>query len=132
MKQFWDEHYLSQTWILTFDELELLKTKPKRNHLAFCLQLKYYQYTGTFSDSVADFSESPSMYIAEQISSDVAKTADYDWTSRTARRHREEILTFSGVQKLTPKLHQDLIGFVKLFMAMDIHRKRQRNMHTNG
>ena len=48
MKQIWDAAELAEHWSLSFDELELLKNKQLRHHLAFCLQLKYYQYTGAF------------------------------------------------------------------------------------
>ena len=49
MKRVWDTDELANIWSLTYDELQLLKTKPPRNHLGFSVQLKYFQYglTGT-------------------------------------------------------------------------------------
>lgn len=40
MKQKWDATELAEHRCLLFDELELLKNKQLRHHLAFCLQLK--------------------------------------------------------------------------------------------
>jgi hypothetical protein len=43
MKRIWDAEELATCWSLTFDELQLLKTKPPRTHLGFAIQLKHYQ-----------------------------------------------------------------------------------------
>ncbi|MCP4122545.1 MAG: DUF4158 domain-containing protein, partial [Bacteroidetes bacterium] len=51
MKQVWDVTELSKYWSLAFEEVELLKSKPERNHLGLAIQLKYYQYTGQFPKS---------------------------------------------------------------------------------
>ena len=40
MKQIWNEEELAQYWSLIYEELELLKTKPQKHHLIFCMQLK--------------------------------------------------------------------------------------------
>jgi hypothetical protein len=45
MKQLWDAQELAEQWNLSFKDLELLSSKPHRNHLGFCSQLKYYQIT---------------------------------------------------------------------------------------
>lgn len=33
MKQFWNDEELGKYWSLTYQELELLKTKPQKHHL---------------------------------------------------------------------------------------------------
>ncbi len=45
MKQIWDVEALSKYWSLGFEDLELLKSKPERNHIGFAIQFKYYQFT---------------------------------------------------------------------------------------
>ena len=49
MKHIWDVEELATHWSLSFEEMQLLKSKPARNHLPLVVQLKYYQYTGRFS-----------------------------------------------------------------------------------
>ena len=67
MKQFWDDEELGKYWSLTYQELELLKTKPQKHHLAFCMQLKYYQYYGAFSENEKEFSHNPLQYVSDQL-----------------------------------------------------------------
>jgi hypothetical protein len=56
MKQIWNEEELAQYWCLIYEELELLKTKPQKHHLIFCMQLKYYKYYGAFPENEKDIS----------------------------------------------------------------------------
>ncbi|WP_445766581.1 Tn3 family transposase [Rheinheimera sp.] len=100
MKQIWDAEELAEHWSLSFDDLELLKSKPARHHLAFCLKLKFYQYTGTFPRKRTDFSDTPLYYLADQLETTPDELYEYEWESRTARRHREEILAYLGIKKL--------------------------------
>jgi len=93
MKQFWDDEELGKHWSLTYQELELLKTKPQKHHLAFCMQLKYYQYHGAFPEGKREFPQTLLQYVSDQL--DISDNIfSYEWESRTARRHRQEILTF--------------------------------------
>ncbi|WP_439331982.1 DUF4158 domain-containing protein [Pseudoalteromonas caenipelagi] len=130
MKQFWDAHELSEHWSLTFDELELLKTKPARSRLAFCLQLKYYQYTGTFPKSLTDLPDSPLHHLVDQLGTEIKDIKEYDWNGRTGRRHREEILVFLGVAKLTEETRHELV----LWLCNSVYANglKRKSIHTNG
>jgi TnpA family transposase len=101
MKTLWDTEELGKYWSLSFEELRLLKTKPARNHLGFTAQLKYYQNTGKFPQACTDIPETPLHYLAEQLEVDVTRLASYDWTGRSAIRHRQEILSFLGIRRVT-------------------------------
>jgi len=111
MKQIWNEEELAQYWSLIYEELELLKTKPQKHHLIFCMQLKYYKYYGAFPENEKDISEISLQYISEQldISDDIFS---YEWESRTARRHRQEILTFLKIRKLDSRDRAKLISWL--------------------
>lgn len=103
MKQIWDTEELSKYWSLSYEELQLLKTKPYNSHLAFCMQLKYYEYYGIFPKSKKEFADIPLQYISEQLGLENRKDivlSYYDWEDRTARRHHQEILDFLGIRKL--------------------------------
>lgn len=56
MKRIWDTDELAAVWSLKHDELNLLKTKPARNHLGFVVQLKHYLLTGRFLNNRYDIS----------------------------------------------------------------------------
>jgi TnpA family transposase len=83
---------------LTFDELQLLKTKPPRTHLGFAIQLKHYQHNGKFIHSLSEVTEAPLEFLAEQLEVSDSEIETYDFDGRTGRRHRKEIFAFLGVQ----------------------------------
>jgi TnpA family transposase len=101
MKQIWDSNELSDHWSLSFEDLELLKSKPSRSHLPFSIQLKYYQYSGVFPKLYSDIPEIPLHYLMGQL--DIVSNEDYDWKGRTGKRHRLEILSYLGVRKSKPE-----------------------------
>ncbi|QOI95902.1 Tn3 family transposase [Aeromonas salmonicida] len=101
MKRIWSIDELAEHWSLKYEETQLLKTKPSRNHLAFVAQLKYYQNTGRFPLASTDLPETPLHYLAEQLETTVALLHEYDWRGRTGTRHRQEILEFLGIRRVS-------------------------------
>jgi TnpA family transposase len=101
MKRVWDTDELVNIWSLTYDERQLLKTKPPRNHLGFTIQLKYYQYTGRFIKSPSEIAETTLIYLSEQLEVSATDIDDYDWDGRSGKRHRTEILSFLGINRLS-------------------------------
>ncbi len=101
MKRIWDADELSSCWCLNFDELQLLKTKPPKSHLGFAIQLKHFQYNGRFLYSQAEIAKGPLSFIAEQLEVSGSDIETYDFDGRSGRRHRIEILTFLGMQRVT-------------------------------
>lgn len=101
MKRIWSIDELAEHWSLKYEETQLLKTKPSRNHLAFVAQLKYYQNTGRFPFSSTDLPETPLHYLAEQLEITVELLHEYSWRGRTGTRHRQEILEFLGIRRVS-------------------------------
>ncbi len=101
MKHYWESNELAECWSLNFEELALLKSKPPKNHLPFCFQLKFYQLVGRFPQSYDEITEAPLKYLKEQL--DEFETDEYDWKGRTAKRHRAEILKYLDIRKSTTK-----------------------------
>lgn len=101
MKRIWDADELATVWFLKHDELNLLKTKPARNHLGFVIQLKHYQLTGRFLNNRSGISDPPLQYLADQLDVEISDIQSYDFTGRTGKRHRAEILGFLGIQRVT-------------------------------
>lgn len=65
MKSIWDTEELANQWSLSFEEMQLLKSKPNRNHLAFVSQLKFYKNSGRFPPPPKTFL--PRYFITSQI-----------------------------------------------------------------
>ena len=103
MKQLWDIDELAKHWSLTFEENQLLKTKPTRNHLAFVTQLKFYQNSGRFIRRTKDIPDTPLHYLADQLDTSVDQLNEHDWSTRTGARHRREILSFLGIRRVSAK-----------------------------
>ena len=101
MKSIWDTEELANHWSLSFEEMQLLKSKPNRNHLAFVSQLKFYQNSGHFPSSTKDISPTVLHYLANQIEADVGHLHSYDWSGRTGARHRREIMDFIGIRRVS-------------------------------
>lgn len=101
MKSIWDTEELANHWSLSFEEIQLLKSKPNRNHLAIVSQLKFYRNSGRFPSSAKDISPTVVHYLANQIDADAGDLDSYDWLSRTAFRHRREILDFIGIRRVS-------------------------------
>ena len=117
MKKIWEADELAEFWSLSFEEIEQLKTKPSRNHLGFCLQLKYYQNTGLFPQQRTDIPEAAIQYLCDQLECQIDELSDYDWKGRTCRRHRLEILSFLKIRKANK---EDLERFSK-WLISDIY-----------
>jgi len=101
MKRIWDIEELAQCWSLGFEELELLKTKPARSYLGFVAQLKYYPLSGKFPQHPSDIPDTVLHYLADQLEIDPSGLNEYDWNGRTGKRHRQEILTFLGISRVS-------------------------------
>lgn len=71
MKHIWDVEELATHWSLSFEEMQLLKSKPSRSHLPFVAQLKYYRYSGRFPGSAGDIPPTVIHYLADQVGADV-------------------------------------------------------------
>ncbi len=101
MKQVWDVTELSKYWSLEFEEVELLKSKPERNHLGLAIQLKYYQYTGQFPQSPSDIPKTVLHYLCDQLDNALPELEQYAWSGRSGNRHRQEILAFLGIRRVS-------------------------------
>ena len=110
MKYILNPKELAEYWSLSFEELELLKTKPVRSHLPFCAQLKHYQNFGTFPKSFHDVPTDAIQYLIDQLGT--SPDDNYSWKGRSAKRHRLEILEFLGIKKSTPDDRKKLVTWL--------------------
>jgi TnpA family transposase len=113
VQQDWDGAELSRWWSLNFNELALIETKPPRTRLGFAAQLKMYRLAGRFAERSGEIPQEPVSYLAEQLAAEMTDLHDYDWAGRTGRRHREEILAFLGVRRMTADDRNELDAWLE-------------------
>jgi Domain of unknown function (DUF4158) len=97
MQQLWSAEELVEHGSLAPEELSHLPGKTDDGKLGFAVQLAFYKRHANFPDDEADVAPAVTAHIAGQI--DVAPTVldGYDWSGRTGRRHRQQILDFLAV-----------------------------------
>jgi TnpA family transposase len=90
---------MAARWSLGFEDLALLSGKPLSARIGFAAQLLVYRSTGRFPRGASEISADAAAYIAVQSGTQVSDLADYDWTDRSGRRHRAEILKHLGFRR---------------------------------
>ena len=113
MKRIWDTEELAAYWSLSYDELQLLKNKPAKNHLGFAFQLKHYKYAGRFLQNLSETAETVLSFLAEQLEVPCSDIRSYDWNSRSGKRHRTEILSFLGIGRISAQIKQSFSSWLK-------------------
>lgn len=121
MKHYWESNEQTECWSLNFEELALLKSKPPKNHLPFCFQLKFYQHFGRFPQSYDEIAEAPLKYLKEQL--DIKKSTT---------KEREQFCEWL-ISDLIPKLSnvKELISVLK-FGFCAISSNYQQSLCLSG
>ena len=88
-------------WSLSFDGHAFLAGLPIGARLAAAAQLKFLDRFGHFPSQWAQIGDDVVAYLAEQLGADTASAARSEFDDRTARRHRERILTRLGLRRMT-------------------------------
>lgn len=81
----------------------------------------YYQYSGRFIKSHSEIAETSLLYLSEQLEVPVTDIDDYDWDGRSGKRHRTEILSFLGINRLSEPVKE---SFSK-WLVNEIYPQRQ-------
>ncbi|MFC4348312.1 Tn3 family transposase [Kordiimonas lipolytica] len=112
MKQVWDDGELAENWNLKADEEILFKGKSAHAQLGIALQLKHYQAYGRFPKKTSDFALQIIRHVSDQLGIVSEGISSYDWEARSARRHRQEILKFLDIRRITARDRQQLITWL--------------------
>jgi TnpA family transposase len=104
---------LASDWSLTFDQMVLLKTKPLRSHLGFVVQLKVFQNTGRFPETLGDVSPAGIAYLGDQLERPPGDLDDYAFADRSGRRHRREILSYLGFRRMRKRDREALQAWIQ-------------------
>ncbi|MET3721462.1 MULTISPECIES: DUF4158 domain-containing protein [unclassified Arthrobacter] len=89
------------TWTLIGDDWDLLGNKSGATGLGFALLLKFFELEARFPGAGSDFPHGAVEYVADQIKVDATAIDDYEWSSRTAKRHRTQIRTAFGFREFS-------------------------------
>ncbi|MDA1038598.1 MAG: DUF4158 domain-containing protein [bacterium] len=94
---------IENKWILSFEELAILKGKSGDNHLGFITQIKFFQSYGRFPKSKKEVSSHALTCLANQLETPISDWVSYNLDGRTAKRHRTEALSFLELRRATNK-----------------------------
>ncbi len=98
MKQVWTADELGKCWTLNDGELAFVESRRGvGNRLGFALQLKHYQLYARFLNGDREVPADVAEYLLDQFEDAATPLDAYDWTGRSGRRHRQEILEFLSV-----------------------------------
>jgi len=95
----WQADELHAHWYLTTEEFDLLYKKTPHGRLGFVVLLKYFQNEGHFPEHCREIPEAVLGYLANQIGVSGDNLSQYEFTGRTGKRDRTEILSFLEIRR---------------------------------
>jgi hypothetical protein len=87
---------LAQQFTLTRPERTFLEFKGEVGALSLAALLKTFQLQGEFPDHPQAVPAAVIGFLAQQLAVPLARWAEVDWSTRTARRYRDEVADFCG------------------------------------
>jgi TnpA family transposase len=139
----WQVDELHAHWYLTTEESDLLYKKTSHGRLGFVVSLKYFQNEGYFPEHCRQIPEAVLGYLANQIGVSGDNLNEYEFTGRTGKRDRTEILSFLGIRRANKNdksefanvLLTDMLPSDPTFNALQdyaIHWFRNRHIEPPG
>jgi len=101
MKHYWLPHELEACWSLAADEEALLAGRTELNRLACAASLKFFQIEGRFPGFPGEIPQQALAYLAEVLDVSSRDLDGYDFSSRTAKLHRQEVRAYLGFRMST-------------------------------
>jgi hypothetical protein len=101
MKHYWLPHELEACWSLAADEEALLAGRTELNRLACAASLKFFQIEGRFPGFPGEIPQQALAYLAEVLDVSPRDLDGYDFSSRTAKLHRQEVRAYLGFRMST-------------------------------
>jgi TnpA family transposase len=113
MKRTVELHTLIEQWTLLPHELVWLSNKIRETRLGFAIGLKYFQQEHCFPETTDDIPSEVVSHIAQQVEVDPVEFENYDWGSRAARYHRQQIRALCGFRRSTASDIKALCGWLE-------------------
>lgn len=129
MKQAWPLDELTQHVTLTNAERTFLGFKADAAKLSLAVLLKTFQYLGRFLERPSDVPEAVVAFLAQQLQLPDTLWAKVDWSGRTSRRYRDEVMHFCGYRSFRLPDESDFVAHltplvVELKADSDVLRQR--------
>src|SRR5690242_14897464 len=122
MKQSWHPGELAHHWTLSDDECALLANKTGATRLAFAVLLKTFQFDGRFPERPEAMARCIVAHLAQQTGVPPSVYAEVDWTGRSSRRHRVQILHYCGFRAFRAEDEPALVDWLSTRVAtLDPH-----------
>lgn len=113
MRREWEPEELVASWTLVErDERELISYKHDGGRLAFSLTLKFFELEGRFPRHAGELPPAAVSYVARQVGVDPAELCGYDWSGRSAERHRSQIRRLFGFRRFSEDDEVKLAGWL--------------------
>jgi len=109
MKREWTMAELVDVFWLSPGERNWVSNVVVHNQLGLAIMLKVFQYQGRFPDHPREVVSAVVGYLAQQVERPTDDWATYDWTGRTAERHRQMIRERLGFRPATINDAEDLV-----------------------
>ncbi len=130
MKYDWSSEELVQHFTLTRIERDFLGFKGEMASLSLAVLLRTFQVQGHFLNSPQAVADTIVRALARQLAVSPALWDEVDWTSRTARRYRDEVAQFCGFRAFRSGDEDHLIAHLTPLVAdlqPDVERLKQQS-----
>jgi hypothetical protein len=113
MRREWEPEELVASWTLVErDERELVAYKQGVGRLALALTLKFFELEWRFPRHAGELPPAAVSYVARQVGVDPAELRGYDWSGRSAERHRGQIRRLFGFRRFSEDDEVKLAGWL--------------------
>jgi hypothetical protein len=113
---------LVEHWTLVGAERGLVTAKQYDSQLGFGLLLKFYGRFGRFPRGRSELHDDAVEFVARQLGVGAGSVGFYEWSGRTAIRHRAEIRAHFGFRECTVADADDLAGWLAAGYAQEACR----------
>ena len=104
---------------LVGDEVDQLRNKAGGTRLGFALNLKFLLWRGRFPRGRHELADDAVAHVARQVDMAAAEIDSYDFSARTAQRHRSEIRRYTGYRECSEADAEKLTVWLAVSVAED-------------
>jgi len=101
MKRNWSQEQLIEHFTISPKEMQFILTQTRHevSQMGLALQLKYFQYTGSYPKNSHQIPQTVTHFVSQQLEAEEISVTGYNFQGRTAMRHRGFIRNFLGFRK---------------------------------
>ncbi len=113
MKKYWSDSELSDSWSLSADEYDFVKSQSSQNRLSIAALLKYLQIEGKFPKHLPSLPTVAVEYLAQQLNIHPLSISKYKWTGRSFERHKQRVRLFLGYRVPVKRDNKNIEDWLK-------------------